>query len=186
MPDVKFWIGFALLSVIVGVGAVRLFFLVNLNIPAFTAVLIKLLKAKDHDRFQRLLRAAGDVPASVLARRAFELRDQAVTQQSGRDFVVGYRDSATSGDFATALSELLAPDLAAQKRRIRSGWRLTLAGFLAPIWLWFAIPANALAPMIVTAVLVLISINALVRARNLSRGLEQMFEAIAPLLDPRT
>jgi hypothetical protein len=185
MPDVKFWIGFALLAVIVGVGAVRLFFLLNLNIPAFTALLVKLLKAKDLDRYQRLLRAAGDVPASLLARRAFELRDQAATHQSGRDFVVGYRDSAPSGNFAAALSELLAPDLAAQKGRIRSGWLMTVVGFLAPIWLWFALPANALAPMIVTAVLVLVSINALVRARNLARGLDRMLAAIAPLLDPR-
>ena len=185
MQSAMFWIGFTPLALVVGVGAFRLLVLLSISLPAFTKALVKLLKARDYERFPRLLRAAGESPASVVALRAYALRNQALTHHPGGDFVVGYRDRAPAGNFAASLRELIAPDLVEQRRRIRSRWILAAPGFLAPIWLWFTIPPSVVRPVIATMVIVLVSAHASYRARQFSRGLETMLDAILPLLDPR-
>ena len=181
-----FWIGFAPLALCVGFAGARLFML-GLNTPALLAVLVKLLQAKDYNRFQKLLHAAGRAPAAQVAERAFDLREQALTQGPGSGFVVGYGERDPTSDFEGSLRALVAPDLAKQKARFRLSLILAVPGFLAPLWLWLTTPAIVSPPVQLgaTVLLVLLALRTAYRAHTLARQLDEVLVVIVPLLDPR-
>ncbi len=182
MGTTVFWVGLAVLGLPMGLWIVGALVDGEPAIDVLTAVLVKLLSTGQHERFHKMLRVFPRSTSSELARRAFELRDSALTSEGG---AVGYRDKALVSDFSTSLQKLLEPELAKQQRRVLVRYLPTVLGFSAPVWLWVAHPESRSGPIVATLFVVLGSVQALRRARMKYRGLETMVQALTPLLDPR-